>query len=163
MIIAAQQVTEAAKAPTKREQNQQLMAAMYAAGDGVDEIAKKLDIDQATVAAFVSSKYGATMIVRLQAAYTPDPRQRVTKMAHSALDTLQVLMLTAQSETVKLGAANSIADRAMGKAVQVVESRNFNFDVNNLQDLDRSLGSLDEQITKLEQMKKMKRADAISG
>ncbi len=134
-----------------------VVASLAAAGSDTATVAKAIDLPEAQVAAMIKSKECITLINRIQTAFCPDPAQRVKQMGNLALDTIQSVMLTADKDADKLKAAIDLADRALGKATQVVETRNLNFNVNEVGQLDESIETLQKKIEQTTKMLRMKR------
>lgn len=143
---------------SEREQNQKLMALYAAVGDSAEAIARKLSLPDAVVNAFLNSGQGVAQVLRFQQTYIQDPAQRVKALGNAAVDVIFTIARTADKPETRLKAAVDLADRAMGKAVQVVENRNINFDVGNIDEMERQIAARQERVSKLREMSRMRKA-----
>lgn len=130
-----------------------MVAFFIANGESQESAAKKLGLPPALVRSFTESLKGSEMIIRMQTALSPDPVSRVKKMANLAIDAMaQILMRGDTKQELKLRAAMDVMDRAMGKAVQVTESRSLVVNVDSLEAADRAIKAQSDRLARLEQM-----------
>lgn len=134
---------------SEREGNIRLVCFLAAQGEGVETIARKMDLPETFVDACVHSAQGADMIVRFQNALYTDVPTRINKTANLALDRKIKLMLTSTNDAVVNSATSDLLDRSLGKAIQVTENRNMNFDMNDPRALDKAIQA---QLTKLQKL-----------
>lgn len=142
---------------TSNEQLLRVVAALAATGSDVDTICKTLGLKPDQVRQILSDKRAAATISRIQSVFFPEPGARVKKLGNLAVDTILQLMLTAEKDETRLKAAQDLADRALGKAVQVTENRNINFNVDEVNNLDQSIETLQKKIDDTQRMLAMKR------
>lgn len=149
-LLAALEVVDKPLAQvSEREGNIRLVCFLAAQGEGVETIARKLDLPEAFVDGCIHSSQGADMIVRFQNAIFTDVPTRINKVANLALDRKIKLMLTSTNDAVVNSATSDLLDRSLGKAVQVTENRNLNFDMNDPRALDKAIQA---QLSKLQQL-----------
>ncbi len=151
-ILAALDGETPTAALGEREGNIRLVCFMAAQGDTQEAIARKLDLSETFVDAVLSTPSGADMVVRLQATMFPDTRSRLTRLSNVALDKKTKILLTSQNEALVNTVATDILDRVLGKATQVTESRNFNFNASDMESLDRAIASQGEKLKKLDEI-----------
>ena len=144
----------------KQASNEQLLrvvSALAATGSDVGTISKTLGLVEDQVRELLGTKLAAATIARIQSVFYPDASQRVTQLGNLALDTILQVMLTAEKDSDRLKAAQDLADRALGKATQVVETRNLNFNVGEVEQLDQSIEMLQKKIADTQRMLTMKK------
>lgn len=134
--------------------NGKLICFYVAQGEPADAVAKKLGCSNEQVERILASPEGTEMVIRLQTALYPDVRTRIAKITHLAVDTKFRLLMTSTSEAIKDKVATDLLDRAMGKATQVTENRNYNFDAKDAEALQRQLDAGRERLDKLATMKR---------
>lgn len=137
----------------------QMVCLLVANGEGQDAVAKKLDLTAMQVRSIVSQPASMDLIVRFQAETSSSVSQRVKKLAHLAVDVqTRILLDEKTAPAVRAKIAQEVLDRAEGKAVQVVENRNLNFDLKDAQAIDRQMAA---QMQKLQRIEDMQRKLAI--
>lgn len=134
--------------------NAKLACFFAAQGEPLEAIAKKLGTTLELVEAAVNSPQGTELVIRLQTALFPDIRQRIQRAAHSAMDVKLRILNTSSNEALRDKVATDILDRTLGKATQVTENRNMNFDVKDHEALTRQLAAGRERLDKIESMKR---------
>lgn len=136
-------------------ESERMVAFLVANGEPAETAAMKLGVPVKLAKEFIESAAGSELIVKMQSALFPDPVTRVRKMANLAVDTMsQILMRGDVKPDLKFRAAVDVMDRAMGKAVQVHESRSLVVNVDSLEAADRALAAQQERLTRLEEMQK---------
>jgi hypothetical protein len=145
---------------TANEQLLRVVSALAATGSDAETISKTLGMELAKVRELLGTKAAAVTIARIQSVFYPEAGQRVKKLANLALDTILTVMLTADKDETRLKAAQDLADRAMGKAVQVTENRNLNFNVNEVNSLDQSIEMLQKKIDDTQRMLALKKSQS---
>jgi hypothetical protein len=117
---------------------------------------------QVRVETLLSEPANADLVIRLQGSLYPDVQQRIKRLGNAALDQIHKTMLTGAPKE-RFAAAESLLDRAIGKAIQVTESRNLNINVNDPKAVDAALTTQQSRIAKLEQARdKLKTAKLAS-
>jgi len=127
---------------------------MIAIGEPSEQVAAKFRLSKDIVDALIRSKDGTEQILRMQTALFPDAQVRIKKLAHLAVDQQVRLMLTAKSEGVRARVATDMLDRSIGKAVQVIETRNIAMAGMDLQATDHALRAQEERLARLEAVQK---------
>lgn len=140
----------------------QMVCLLLALGVPTEAICKKTNTVPAFVQAVQRSDAGCEHILRMQNALYPDPKVRIKKMVHMALDAKQRILLTG-TDTLKDKVATDILDRDMGKATQVVENRSIDIAVGDIKQLDRSLEAAELRLKQHEELEaRLKAARKIS-
>lgn len=133
------------------ERDRKMICMLVAMGEPIEAVARKVEVEEKVVHAIIGSDDGMDQILRFQMAMFPDPMVRVKRMANLALDTQMKLMTRAgTSDSVLAKVTQDVLDRAMGKATQVVENRNLNVNVTDMQSADRALKAQQERLARLE-------------
>lgn len=124
-------------------------------GETFEETASKVGVSLKEVQAIIARPSAQDLIVRYQAANNPTIIGRVKKLAQVALDVQTRLLLSADtSDTVKARVAQEVIDRAEGKAIQVTENRNLNFDLKSAEVIDKQMAAQMMKLHNIEQMRK---------
>ena len=132
-----------------------MAAFLVANGEPSEQAAMKMGAPLRLVQDFIKSPRGSELVVKMQSALFPDPVTRVRKLANVAVDVMsQILLRGDVKPELRFKAAVDVMDRAMGKAVQVHESRSLVVNVDNLEAADRALAAQQERLTRLEEMQK---------
>ena len=142
---------------TEREQEltNKMICLLVANGESYEQAGKKLNIPADQVRAVVSQPRWMDMVVRFQADASNTPQERVRKMGSIALDVQTRLMLApGTADAVRAKVAQDVADRAMGKAIQTVETRNLHFDLKDAAAVDKALKASEEKLARIEALKK---------
>lgn len=134
--------------------NSKLICFFLAGGEPAAAVAKKLGVSEETVTRVAGSDDGGALIIRLQTALFPDPAIRVRKLAHAALDVKTKLLFSTGNDVLRNNVATDILDRTMGKATQVTENRNINFDIKDVEGLDRQIAASQERLSAIDKMKR---------
>lgn len=137
---------------------EKMICLLVSMGESADTIARKLSVPVSRVEAVIATPQNVDTIIKMQATICPEPLERLKKLTNLAIDVKVKLLMTAKSETVRDNVASDIIDRAMGKAIQITESRNINFDVKDIGALDKALEAQMARLNKLEATQKALRA-----
>lgn len=125
-----------------------MVAMLSALGTPAADISSRLGLPQNRVECYMTEPATADLIIRLQGSLYPDPAVRVKRVANMALDKIVKTMLTDGKQG--FAAAESLLDRAMGKAIQVTENRNLNVNMNDPKAVDSAIAAQTERIARLE-------------
>lgn len=132
-----------------------LVCHLIASGESIEATHRKTGIPVEDIEGVISTPRGQDLIVRMQAEMTPDPQQRLKKLATLAVDVQTRMLLNKHTPATILAAlTRDVLDRAYGKAVQVTENRNLNFDLKDANALDRALVAQAEKVKKIEDMQR---------
>lgn len=139
----------------EQELNLKIVCLMIANGETPEATAKKSGNKLEWVRKVIGSPVGMDLIIRLQHESNPDPQVRIRKMASIALDAQTRLLLSPSTpHSVLAKVSNDVADRAFGKAIQVTENRNLNFDLKDARKLDDSIRATEEKLKRIADMQK---------
>lgn len=131
-----------------------MVCLMVANGETIEAVARKLQTTEKVIEMYLKTPQAQDMVVRFQHDIAPEPRARVAKMANVALDVQTRLLLGGASDTVKASVAQSVLDRHLGKATQVLETRSMHFDLKDSVAIDNALKASQEKLKKIEDMQK---------
>lgn len=132
-----------------------MVCLLVANGETSEQAARKVGIAEKEVVRIISSTQGMDLVVRFQSDSNPDLLSRVKKLANVALDVQTRLLLSPNtSDSVKARVANEVIDRAHGRATQVTETRNLNFDLKSADALDKALEAQQAKLTRIEETQK---------
>lgn len=129
----------------------QMICLLLALGVPEESICKKAGVAPNYVDAVKRSQQGQENVIRMQNAMYPDIKVRIKKMTHLALD-VQMKTLMGGSDVLKNKVAESILDRDIGKATQVVESRSVDIAAGDVKQLDKAIVSVEARLKKHEEM-----------
>ena len=135
----------------ERETNRKLICFYSAQGLPAEQIAEMLDVSDAMVDVVTSSDEGASMVILLQNSFNEDPKQRLKRISHIAIDKQMKVLLTSTDDKVIAQISEKLLDRAEGKAIQTIENRNLNVNV----DASKIDDQLDAQTARLNALKDM--------
>lgn len=143
--------------------NIRMVCFFIAQGEPLSSVAQKLGLAIEFVERISSSPGGSELVVRLQTALYPDVTNRVKRTAHMALDfKVKALLATDTPLLLKNTIATDLLDRSEGKATQITENRNINFDAKTADELDRQILASNDRLKKISEMKlKLKMAEKI--
>lgn len=133
------------------QSNQQMIALLVANGEALPSVANKLQLQLADVQAFLRTKEGASLVVRFQSSKGNDPRQRIKGLTNLAIDTAVELLLTGK-EATRTKVAIDLMDRGMGKAVQVVETRNYDSAMQDMAAADKAIAAQKARLDTLQKL-----------
>lgn len=140
--------------PREVQLRNQMVCLMVANGETIEAVARKLQTTEKVIEMYLKTPQAQDMVVRFQHDIAPEPRARVAKMANVALDVQTRLLLGGASDTVKASVAQSVLDRHLGKATQVLETRSMHFDLKDSVAIDNALKASQEKLKKIEDMQK---------
>ena len=147
-------------AGTERTDRIQMICFLAAQGDSTGTIASRLKLTEQYCTTVIESH--ADEIVRMQSSISPDPKLRISRLANLALDKKAAILLSSKDEKLVNAVASDILDRSMGKAIQITENRNMNFDMTEDADLDKQIARTHQRIAQLERMSKAKPVKAVN-
>lgn len=157
--LVAEQVSKLSAVSREQELLTKMVCLLVANGESMDVVAKKLTLPVREVHAIAGRPESIDMIVRFQADGGKSVVQRVKSLAQIAVDVQTQLLLDPKTApTIKAKVAQEVIDRAEGKAIQVTENRNLNFDLKDAAAIDRQMVA---QMQKLERIEQMQRKLAI--
>jgi hypothetical protein len=148
----------------EREVNQKLICFYAAQGFPAEDIAKKVSVSETVVDVVLTSTEGASQVIRLQNTLYPNTKDRVGRIANLALDKQIRLLLNSTDDKLVYAVSEKLLDRAMGRAVQTVETKNLNLNVDVTQ-IDKQIEAQMDRIKSLESMSerlKKSNEDSIS-
>jgi len=91
------------------------------------------------------------LVVRFQSSKGNDPRQRIKGLTNLAIDTAVELLLTGK-EATRTKVAIDLMDRGMGKAVQVVETRNYDSAMQDMAAADKAIAAQKARLDTLQKL-----------
>lgn len=126
-----------------------------AEGESIQAVSNKIGLALADVQLILEHPKSQDMIVRFQAEVSSDPAGRIRKMTNMALDVQTRLLLDKKTPaTVLAKLSNDLIDRNQGKAIQITENRNMNFEMKDADALDRALSAQNEKLRRIEELQK---------
>lgn len=157
VVLELRSVAEGPRILSPRENalTEQLVCVLVANGESTKAIAKKLDLPDSYIDRVCASPRGQDMVVRFQIDVCPDPRSRIKKLAELAVNVQTKLLVDPKTPVAVLAkVSQDVIDRAHGKATQVIESHNLNFDVKDAVQLEKALQASQDKLKRIEDMRK---------
>ena len=143
----------------KEETIRSAVALRRSAGRTVPELALEFEMTEEEILTMVSDPAFTRKVLSLQIDQGVAPHQRIQMMVAHALEVKYHLMLHSEQDSVRDRAASDILDRAWGKSVQRVESKNYNLTATtDLNKLNESIEDVERQLKELESTKQALRA-----
>lgn len=130
-------------APKELSETHKLMATLFAAGWKNKEVSEELGISESRVSVIrndprvqvIVEQYGR----RFRDETARSVKERITRYSDQAVETVNNLMLHAESETVRLTAAKDLLDRAGHKPRENVNLTSVSFEGGDIMELVRTL------------------------
>lgn len=154
--LTHKQVVEVAPNVSKEQElTFKLVCFLIANGESPEGTARKVGCTVEWVNKVKSAPVGMDMIIRMQQDSSPDVHARVKKMSSIALDVQTRLLLSQHTPPAILAKlSNDVIDRAEGKATQITETRNFNFDMKDAKKIDEAILATQEKLARIESQQK---------
>ena len=141
-------------ATTERELSRKLITFYTAQGMPRELLCEKLQVTSQVVDIVLKSREGAAEIIRLQGLMFPNVHDRVRRLSHIALDKQSEILLRSEDDKLIAQVSEKMLDRGLGKATQVIESRNFHFEAGDIKQVESAIDQQINRIAKLEEMSK---------
>jgi hypothetical protein len=130
--------------------NDRLIAVLVASGHSSEQIAARLELPEKEVEQVVLSPRTTQMVFKLQSAMGLKPDEMLERAAPLAVQKKVWLMLHSEDEKVQNAAATDVLDRALGRAVQKIETRNISVQLESLPQVEDHLSRLQTRLVQLE-------------